>query len=114
MSTKSRIKRRDKYQCQICGDFQGRCYDVGVIVKVQSHHITPKSKGGENTIGNQITLCDFCHDILHPQKWYSQFGDKGTFENMEPIREDFDKYLKLDHKEREKIKRDLWKQFGIL
>lgn len=114
MSTKSKVKQRDKYQCQICGDCHEKRYNAGVIVKVQSHHIIPKSESGSNTPDNQITVCDFCHDVLHPQRWHYQFGDKGTFENMESIREDFDKYLKLDHDEQKRIKRELWGQFGIM
>ena len=113
MSTKSKIKQRERYRCQMCGDYQGKIYDSGVIVVVQAHHIIPKSEGGTNMPGNLITLCDFCHDVVTSEKWNSQFGDMGTPENMEWIKQNFEKYLKLDYNKREKIKKDLWEQFGI-
>ena len=94
MSTKTKIKQREKYRCQMCGDYQGKIYDSGVIVVVQAHHIIPKSEGGTNLPDNLITLCDFCHDVVTSEKWKYQFGDKGTTENMECIKQNFDWYLK--------------------
>ena len=113
MSTKSKIKQREGHRCQICSDYQGKKYDSGVIVVVQAHHIIPKSKGGTNMPDNLITLCDFCHDVVTPNKWKYQFGGKGIPENMERFKQSFDRYLELDYVKREKIKKDLWKQFGI-
>jgi len=94
MSTKSKVKQRDNYRCQICGDYHGKRYNTGVTVEVHAHHIIPKSEGGTNTPDNLTTLCDFCHDVVHPQKWMYQFGKKGTPKNMNWIRNTFDKYIK--------------------
>jgi len=94
MRAEIRRKQIDNYRCQICGDREGKKYDTGVIVEVQAHHIIPRSEGGENTLGNLITLCDMCHAVFHEQRWREYFGDKGVPENMEWIKEEYDDHVK--------------------
>lgn len=113
MRTKNRRKQIDNYQCQICGDLKGKRYDTLVIVEIQAHHIIPKSEGGKDEFENLITLCDLCHAVVNPQRWKEYFGYKGTTQNMEWIRKEFDEYLKSDIEERERRKRFLWNQFAI-
>ncbi len=113
MSTKTKIKQRDKYQCQICGDWQGKEYDNGVRVEVQAHHIIYKSDDGETIPINLITLCDLCHAVLHPEEWRAYWEDKGTEENMGSVKEEFDEYVKLSSEERAKRQKLVWNRFGI-
>lgn len=113
MSTKDRRKQIDNYQCQICSDWQGKKYDSGVIVEIQTHHIIPKSEGGRNALENLITLCDFCHAVVTSQRWKEYFGNKGTSQNMEWIRKEFNEYIESDIEKRARTKRLIWDQFGI-
>jgi len=113
MSTKKKVKQRDSYQCQICGDRNGKIYDSGVIVKAQAHHIIYKEKGGSNKPDNMVTLCDQCHAVIHKQRWREHFGEKGTSEDLEDIKQNYERFLKLPYEKREKIKREIWKQFRI-
>lgn len=50
------VKRRDGYQCQLCG-YQG----TPGTGDVEADHITPLARGGTHTIDNGITLCRGCH-----------------------------------------------------
>jgi hypothetical protein len=113
MSTRARRKQMDRYQCQICGDWHGKIYPTGVTVQVEAHHIRPKSEGGKDRINNLITVCDLCHAVVTPQRWKEYFGEKGTPQNMGGIKIEFNEYLESDVRERERIKRLLWDQFGI-
>lgn len=113
MSTKTRRKQMDYYQCQICGDYHGKIYPSIVTVQVQSHHVTPLSEHGKTKLNNLITLCDLCHAVVTPQRWKEYFGEAGIPQNMEPIREAFNDYLSFDIDEREKIKKIIWGRFRI-
>lgn len=52
---KEAIFKRDKYKCVLCG--RGRKDGVELCVD----HITPKDKGGDNSIDNAQTLCMECN-----------------------------------------------------
>ncbi len=114
MSTKKKVKQRENYQCQICGDRDGKIFDSGVISEAQVHHIRYKNKGGENKPENMVTLCDLCHAVIHKQRWREHFGEKGTPENMEWLKKNYEWYLRLPYEERERIKKEIWRQFRIL
>ena len=103
MSTKAKVKQRDNFQCQICGDVKGKMYFTGVCVKAEAHHIIPKSKGGPTEPDNFITLCDLCHAVLHREKWKYQFGAKGTPENMDEIKKEFEDYIRYLRSEKERM-----------
>ena len=113
MSTKKKVKQRENSRCQICGDRDGKIYDSGVISEAQVHHIVYKNKGGGNKPDNMVTLCDLCHAVIHEQRWKEYFGNKGTSENMDSIKQNYELYLILPYEKREKIKSELWKQFRI-
>ena len=113
MSTKKRIKQRDSYRCQICGDNNGKIYDSGVIVEAQAHHILYGEKGGSNKPDNMVTLCDQCHAVIHEQRWGEHFGNEGTPENLEEIKQNYESFLKLPYEKRERIKGEIWKQLGV-
>lgn len=49
------ILRRDDWRCQSCGSRLG----------LEVHHITPRSKLGEDVEENLITLCWECHRRIH-------------------------------------------------
>ena len=113
MSTRIRRKQMDHYQCQICGDWHGKIYPTGVTVNVEAHHIIPKSEGGKDKLDNLITLCDLCHAVVTPQKWKEYFGNKGTPQNIERFRNEFNEHIESNKYEKERIKRLIWDQFGI-
>lgn len=113
MSLKNRRKQIDRSQCQICGDYQGKIYSSGVTVLLQVHHLIPRYEGGRNRIDNLITLCDLCHAVVTPQRWREYFGEKGTYQNMEPIQKVFNEYLTSNSGERGRTKEIIWNQFGI-
>lgn len=52
-----KILKRDKYQCQ-------RCRKKLPAIELSVHHINPRSRGGDNSVGNLITLCNPCHDFV--------------------------------------------------
>ena len=49
---------RDEFTCQLCGSHR----------QLQIHHICPRSKGGDNSEGNLLTLCRDCHTAVHHGK----------------------------------------------
>lgn len=116
MGSKKRVKQLADYQCQICGDKEGKIYPSfksGEKVKVEAHHIKPKAKGGPTKMSNLIPLCDLCHAVFHPQRYREYFGENGTPENMNWISQQFQDFVKLPPQERERVKRELWKIWGI-
>ena len=46
---------RDEFTCQLCGSHR----------HLQVHHIKPRSKGGDNSEDNLLTLCRDCHEDVH-------------------------------------------------
>ena len=52
------ILRRDEFTCQLCGSYR----------HLQIHHIQPRSKGGDNSEANLLTLCRDCHADVHAGK----------------------------------------------
>ena len=104
MSTKKFLKKLANYRCQICGDWEGKIYPAfqpGEKVEIQVHHILPRSEGGLTKKENLIVVCDLCHAVFHPQRWKEYFGSKGTPENMEWIKKEFEEYIKLPFWEKE-------------
>jgi 5-methylcytosine-specific restriction endonuclease McrA len=49
------VLERDGWQCQSCGQMEN----------LQIHHIHPRSRLGDDTESNLITLCNICHQIFH-------------------------------------------------
>jgi 5-methylcytosine-specific restriction endonuclease McrA len=49
------VLRRDGWRCQSCGSRLG----------LEVHHITPRSKLGDDVEENLITLCWECHRRIH-------------------------------------------------
>ena len=64
---RTKVFRRDKYQCQYCRQFFG---EDGLLLS--AHHIKPRAEGGNNKLSNLITLCLKCHDRieLNPEEMY--------------------------------------------
>lgn len=69
------ILQRDHYTCQRCRD--NGCYTQAVIV----HHMQHLRSVPELALtdSNLISLCDQCHEEIHPEKHKRKSG----FENME-------------------------------
>ena len=49
------VLQRDHWTCQNCG----------ALSNLEVHHIQYRSRSGEDTEENLITLCDSCHGQLH-------------------------------------------------
>ena len=70
---------RDDYQCMECGKKNTR-FEV--------HHITPRSKGGADTISNLITLCPECHsrtfgrEEQFADRYYSRINSAGNIKGL--------------------------------
>jgi len=63
---------RDNHTCQHC---KGKTKDV----KLNTHHIIPRNKGGTNKPDNLITLCKTCHNKLHKNEIVLNIKSKNTF-----------------------------------
>ncbi|MCP4143808.1 MAG: HNH endonuclease [bacterium] len=56
-STRREVMSRDNHTCQGQGCSSKRYLEI--------HHKIPRSQGGNNSIGNLITLCSACHSMVH-------------------------------------------------
>lgn len=56
LSLRKQALSRDGYKCRKCG----KDYELNV------HHIRSRSRGGEDALGNLLTLCEDCHSDFHP------------------------------------------------
>lgn len=56
------VDRRDERQCRVC---KRRVGGVSMVDALHHHHLTPRSRGGEHTTANVITLCASCHVKEH-------------------------------------------------
>ena len=52
---REQVLRRDSWRCQCCGTRSN----------LEVHHKEFRSKGGDDSEENLITLCAECHSILH-------------------------------------------------
>ncbi len=64
------ILRRDKYTCQVCGEFHGEYSPHGVPLpttdgQLDVHHVTRVKDGGTDDPDNLITVCRACHKQIH-------------------------------------------------
>ncbi len=103
-------KRRDKSQCQICGDRPGDPY-----CELHVHHRVPRSEGGSDTLENLITLCDLCHAVV-TKRWHGPwFGEAAKWgrAKIEEAREDFVWFILLPDRERRAIQPQVWAEFGV-
>lgn len=53
--TRRRVYRRDHWRCALCDSPRG----------IQIHHVIKRSQGGSNDPMNLITLCMYCHAVIH-------------------------------------------------
>jgi 5-methylcytosine-specific restriction endonuclease McrA len=52
---RKQVLRRDGWRCQICGSRSN----------LEVHHKQFRSKGGDDSENNLITLCGRCHALIH-------------------------------------------------
>lgn len=57
-----------------------RCPICGTTKDLQTHHLKPLSKGGEDTPENRVYLCKSCHENLNVH--YNTTGMKGAQSNV--------------------------------
>lgn len=108
---------RDKQQCQICGDILSVPYG-----RLEVHHIVHRCKGGSDKLDNLVTLCDLCHAVVHVHMGPAWVGlSKFQIENRKQIklilkkaRKEFENFLHLPIKNKCRIQKDLWQQWGIM
>jgi len=114
---KKRARKRDKEQCQLCGDSSPINYG-----RLEVHHIDCRCKGGSDELENFVTLCDLCHAVVHEHMgptWVglSKFPIEKRDENkivLNQAREEFEVYLRLPIEERRRIQRELWAEWNIM
>jgi hypothetical protein len=53
--------KRDDYQCRNCGSKGGNRGNT----ELHAHHVVPRSRGGNDTLSNLVTLCSTCHRQIH-------------------------------------------------
>lgn len=56
------VDRRDEHCCRVCGKRVG---GLGLLTRVEHHHLVYRSKGGEHTTRNVLSLCVQCHHAQH-------------------------------------------------
>lgn len=54
-TTRKAVYKRDGYRCALCDSTRG----------LQIHHVMKRSQGGTNDPMNLITLCMYCHGVVH-------------------------------------------------
>lgn len=60
---RKQVYERDDYKCRNCGVKGG---DNGNKVVLHAHHIVPVSSDGNHVNSNLVTLCQTCHNKVHP------------------------------------------------
>jgi CRISPR/Cas system Type II protein with McrA/HNH and RuvC-like nuclease domain len=56
------VLKRDNYTCRICGKSPAKYPELDLdVVELEVDHITPFSKGGEDSLNNFQTLCRRCN-----------------------------------------------------
>lgn len=56
------VDRRDEHCCRVCGKRVG---GIGILAAVHHHHLVYRSKGGEHSTKNVLSLCVKCHHAQH-------------------------------------------------
>ncbi len=71
------VKKRDGFKCTRCGATKGEA------LQLHSHHIIPRSAGGEDALDNLTTLCIECHIEAHAGTERGEFLQKllGSLKN---------------------------------
>lgn len=52
------VAERDRRQCRCCGRGD----------KLHHHHLTFRSRGGEDSTANELLLCAYCHALVHARQ----------------------------------------------
>jgi 5-methylcytosine-specific restriction endonuclease McrA len=52
---RNQVLSRDRWHCQLCGTSNN----------LHVHHVTSRSRLGDDTLHNLMTLCAMCHEALH-------------------------------------------------
>lgn len=58
------VLERDHFTCLMCDKTYA---SRGGPLVLHAHHITPRSHGGRDEVGNLATLCRNCHESIHDQ-----------------------------------------------
>lgn len=95
--TRTRIFKRDKYKCQICGSCKN----------LQVHHITYENLGQEKD-ADLVTLCEKCHiEDIHKDKSKPNNNNHNISSQLDEVIEN---YLNLFANEKQKVLREYYKK----
>lgn len=80
--TKEQVRRRDEYNCRLCGRESALCSEdiedgeryYGGGLDLQVHHIEARRSGGRDEPKNLITVCKRCHQRIHEHESIRPFG----------------------------------------
>lgn len=64
------VDKRDGYKCRCCGA-HGNPEGLDALDKLHRHHLTFRSKGGQDVAANLLLLCSRCHDRVHVKRTLS-------------------------------------------
>jgi 5-methylcytosine-specific restriction endonuclease McrA len=58
----AQVDRRDSHCCRVC---RARVGGVGMLAAVHHHHLEYRSRGGDHSTANVVSLCVRCHSAVH-------------------------------------------------
>jgi len=61
------VDARDQKRCQCCGR-RGNPEALTTLGKIHRAHIRDASRGGALTAGNLVSLCAWCHSLVHAKQ----------------------------------------------
>ena len=77
------VDKRDNYRCRACG-VSTDTDAIDPLGRGHRHHLTFRSKGGQDVASNLATLCARCHDAIHRKRTlrieHGPFGADGPLE----------------------------------
>ena len=65
--------RRASWQAKVRAGF--RCEECGRAGALQTHHVTPRWRGGGDEPGNLVVLCKVCHLAAHRRQGTPEPGE---------------------------------------
>jgi hypothetical protein len=68
------VDERDAGRCRVCGK-RGSPTAVGLLDRLQRHHMVYRSKGGEHRSENVLSVCAACHAAIHVDGSLRVIGD---------------------------------------
>ncbi len=61
-AVRAAVDERDGHACRCCGRQKGRG------IAMHRHHLTFRSRGGQDTTQNECLVCALCHALIHARQ----------------------------------------------